>query len=101
MLQQVSEKLLGQFVDALEAKLAAGDEVVPADVVATPATLGAEALGTPAAAAAPRVVPAPEPEPIDLLQLAGGTAVPKYAAAGLAALVILILIVLLRRRRTE
>ncbi|MBX9922116.1 MAG: SRPBCC family protein, partial [Mycolicibacterium frederiksbergense] len=40
MLQQVSEKLLGQFVDALEAKLAAGKEPAPAaaDIVATPAT---------------------------------------------------------------
>lgn len=102
MLQQVSEKLLGQFVDSLEAKLAAGDQPVVEEVVATPATPGAEALGTPApAAAAPRIAPAPEPEPIDLLQLAGGTSVTKYAAAGVAALVLLILIVLLRRRRTE
>jgi carbon monoxide dehydrogenase subunit G len=105
MLQQVSEKLLGQFVDALEAKLAAGhDDSAGAveSVVETPAP-GAEALGTPTPAAAPRVVPAPEPEPIDLLQLAGGTAVTKYAAAGVAALVLLllILIALLRRRRTE
>jgi carbon monoxide dehydrogenase subunit G len=102
MLQQVSEKLLGQFVDSLEAKLAAGDEPVAEDVVATPATPGAEALGAPApAAVAPKIAPAPEPEPIDLLQLAGGTSVTKYAAAGVAALVLLILIVLLRRRRTE
>ncbi|SBS75275.1 Carbon monoxide dehydrogenase subunit G [uncultured Mycobacterium sp.] len=103
MLQQVSEKLLGQFVDALEAKLAAGEEssVAASDIVAAPATPGAEALGAPTPAATPRVVPAPEPEPIDLLQLAGGTAVTKYAAAVVAALVLLILIVLLRRRRTE
>ncbi|MBB3604977.1 carbon monoxide dehydrogenase subunit G [Mycolicibacterium sp. BK556] len=102
MLQQVSEKLLGQFVDSLEAKLAGGDEdaAPAAEVVATAATPGAEALGAPAAVA-PRIAPAPEPEPIDLLQLAGGTAVTKYAAAGVAALVLLILIALLRRRRTE
>ncbi|WP_319437023.1 SRPBCC family protein [Mycobacterium sp. RTGN5] len=106
MLQQVSEKLLGQFVDALEAKLAAGKEPAPSDpapvdVVATPATPGAEALGTPAATAAPRVVPVAEPEPIDLLQLAGGTSVTKYAAAGVAALALLILIAILGRRRGE
>jgi carbon monoxide dehydrogenase subunit G len=101
MLQQVSEKLLGQFVDALEAKLAAGQDAASADVVATPATPGAEALGTPAATATPRAVPVPEPEPIDLLQLAGGTAVTKYAAAGVAALALLILIAILGRRRTE
>jgi hypothetical protein len=104
MLQQVSEKLLGQFVDALEAKLAAGEDDSAGaveSVVATPATPGAEALGAPTPAVAPRVVPAPEPEPIDLLQLAGGTAVTKYAAAGVAALALLILIALLGRRRSE
>jgi carbon monoxide dehydrogenase subunit G len=101
MLEQVSEKLLGQFVDALEAKLAAGNNPAPAEVVTTPATPAEEARGAPTPAAAPRVVPAPEPEPIDLLQLAGGTAVTKYVAAGLAALVLLILIAILRRRRTE
>lgn len=54
MLQQVSEKLLGQFVDSLEAKLAA--DSAPAK-------------------------PAPQqsaPEPIDLLSLAGGGALKKY-----------------------
>jgi uncharacterized protein len=54
MLQQVSEKLLGQFVDSLEAKLAA--DSAPAK-------------------------PAPQQpaaEPIDLLSLAGGGALKKY-----------------------
>jgi uncharacterized protein len=96
MLQQVSEKLLGQFVDSLEAKLAGGNESAAPASVAT----DGEAPATPAAAAAPRIAP-PEPEPIDLLQLAGGTAVTKYAAAAVAALVLLILIAILRRRHTE
>jgi carbon monoxide dehydrogenase subunit G len=82
MLQQVSEKLLGQFVDALEAKLAEGKAPAPA------------------AEAAPRLAPAPEPEPIDLLELTGGGAIAKYAAAGVAALVLLILILIFRRRLT-
>ncbi|MBI3693194.1 MAG: SRPBCC family protein [Mycolicibacterium aromaticivorans] len=109
MLQQVSEKLLGQFVDALEAELAAGSEVpeIPESAVEaaldTPATPGAAGLGTAAATAAPRVAPAAtpaqEPEPIDLLALAGGTSMTKYAAAGVAALVLLILIVVVSRRR--
>ncbi|MGV0746187.1 SRPBCC family protein [Mycolicibacterium sp. XJ870] len=65
MLQQVSEKLLGQFVQSLEAKLAGGE---PA---AEPAA---------ATAAAPAAVPTvADPEPIDLLDLAGGTALKKYA----------------------
>jgi carbon monoxide dehydrogenase subunit G len=72
MLQQVSEKLLGQFVDSLEAKLAA--ESAPAGAVdAEPAA--AEAIITKSAPAAPA-----EAAPIDLLELAGGTALRKYAA---------------------
>lgn len=97
MLQQVSEKLLGQFVDALEAKLAEGNAAAVAESATAPATITAAA---PAAAAAPRLAPAPEPEPIDLLELAGGGTVAKYAAAGVAAFVLLILILVLGRRRT-
>jgi carbon monoxide dehydrogenase subunit G len=95
MLQQVSEKLLGQFVDSLEAKLAGGE------AGSAPEAPAAASASDAPAAEAPRVAPAPEPEPIDLLQLAGGTSVTKYAAAGAAALVLLILIVILRRRHTE
>ena len=74
MLQQVSEKLLGQFVESLEAKLAADETPVAA----------AQDADTPA----PRVVAAPsaaEPAPIDLLDLAGGTALKKYAPIVFAA----------------
>src|SRR5271157_1631079 len=77
MLQQVSEKLLGQFVESLEAELAAKS---------------AEAPATPAPAVA-------EPEPIDLLELAGGDQLKKYGAVALAVLAVLVLIWLLRRRR--
>ena len=66
MLQQVSEKLLGQFVESLEAKLAA-DDVAPA-----PAQDGV----VPPVAAAPS--PPPSSEPIDLIQLAGGSALKKF-----------------------
>ena len=65
MLQQVSEKLLGQFVEALEAKLAA-DKAPPA-----PQLDGA----APVAAVSGKQ---PESEPIDLLELAGGDALKKY-----------------------
>ncbi len=92
MLQQVSEKLLGQFVDALEAKLAEGNAPAAA---AEPAAAAAAPV---AAAAPPQVVAVPEPEPIDLLDLAGGGAIQKYAIAGVAALVVLLLILVLRRR---
>lgn len=63
MLQQVSEKLLGQFVESLEAKLAA----------TTPTT--APAAPQPATQAPP---PA---EAIDLLDLAGGGMFKKYGPA--------------------
>jgi uncharacterized protein len=65
MLQQVSEKLLGQFVESLEAKLAS-DHAPAGD-----ANSGAAPV---AAVAAPR----PASEPIDLLALAGGSALKKY-----------------------
>ena len=64
MLQQVSEKLLGQFVDSLEAKLAA--DSAPAE----PAHNGQEpVVARPAQQ---------EAAPIDLLQLAGGGTLKKY-----------------------
>jgi len=95
MLQQVSEKLLGQFVDALEAKLIGGDTAAAAPAAeATPS-------GSATPGAAPKMAPTAEPEAIDLLELAGGTAVTKYAAGGAAALVLLILLFLVRRRHNR
>jgi carbon monoxide dehydrogenase subunit G len=81
MLQQVSEKLLGQFVESLEAKLASENSTEnTAETPADPTTDGERP--------APRVVAAPataEPAPIDLLDLAGGTALKKYAPMVFAA----------------
>ncbi|HEX3287263.1 MAG TPA: SRPBCC family protein [Mycobacterium sp.] len=71
MLQQVSEKLLGQFVESLEAKLAADN---------APAAPGNNGQAPQLADTAP-----PEAEPIDLIQLAGGSALKKYAAPILGA----------------
>jgi len=65
MLQQVSEKLLGQFVESLEAKLASAHG--PVNNAAVQDVSNAD---TP---------PAAESAPIDLLELAGGTALKKYA----------------------
>lgn len=88
MLQQVSEKLLGQFVESLEAELAAKN----APSSETPASPAATEP-----AAGPRHA-APEPEPIDLLDLAGGDQLKKYGAAGAVVLAVLVLIWVLRRR---
>ncbi len=71
MLQQVSEKLLGQFVESLEAKLAADSAPAP------PAHNGQAPPAQPA--------PAPEAEPIDLIQLAGGGALKKFGPPVLGA----------------
>jgi uncharacterized protein len=82
MLQQVSEKLLGQFVDSLEAKLAAD---------AAPEAPHDEA---------PRLAPvSKEPAPIDLLDLAGGGAIKKYAPVAAAVVLAALVLSLLRRRR--
>ncbi|BBX75198.1 SRPBCC family protein [Mycobacterium shinjukuense] len=85
MLQQVSEKLLSQFVDSLEAELqaqSAASEPRP-EVAARPAAPGA----------------VPEPAAIDLLELAGASKLKKYAAVGLAVLAAVVLVWLARRRR--
>jgi uncharacterized protein len=90
MLQQVSEKLLRQFVESLEAELAANS------VETAPSPEGAEGAATGATGAAS---PGAEPEPIDLLALAGGDQLKKYGAVAVAVLALLALIWVLRRRR--
>ena len=89
MLQQVSEKLLGQFVESLEAELAAKNAPTPASAAAPTTT---ESAPRPRHAA-------PEPEPIDLLELAGGDQLKKYGAVAVAVLAVLVLIWVWRRRR--
>jgi uncharacterized protein len=86
MLQQVSEKLLGQFVASLEAKLAS-DKAPPA-----PAHNGA----IPVSAVTPEQ---PESEPIDLLELAGGSALKKYGPPVLGAFLIAAVVFTLGRLR--
>ena len=90
MLQQVSEKLLGQFVESLEAKLASGGSESPA---AAPAAPNGQVAGPRHAA------PAAEPEPIDLLELTGVGQLQKYGPIAAGVLAVLVLIWLLRRRR--
>lgn len=87
MLQQVSEKLLSQFVDSLEAELAA-----PGPETAT----GPELQAGPARFAG---TAGAETAPIDLLELAGADRLKKYAAVALAVTAVLVLLWVLRRRR--
>lgn len=84
-LQQVSEKLLGEFVDSLEAKLA------------PPEQAPVSAAGTETAATTAPV--ASEPAPIDLLELTGIGKYKKYVPVLLGALAALALVWVLRRRR--
>ena len=103
MLQQVSEKLLGQFVESLEAKLAADSAGSPEQPGRAPrAQQSAEQLRRSQPSREPpgtRQAPAAEPEPIDLLELAGAGQLQKYGPVAAAVLAALVLIWLLRRRR--
>ncbi|MEV4124260.1 SRPBCC family protein [Nocardia sp. NPDC049707] len=87
VLQQVSEKLVGQFVTSLEAKLAAGDSA------ATQVAVGPDSREM-----QPKPVTQPEPAPLDLVDLVGPAMIKKYAPALALALAAALAIVLLRRR---
>jgi carbon monoxide dehydrogenase subunit G len=95
MLQQVSEKLLGQFVESLEAKLA-GTVQQTAQEAQTPAPT---VNGQTQAPTMETATTAAEPAPIDLLELAGGTALKKYGPAVLAGLALLLAFLLGRASR--
>ncbi len=82
MLQQVSEKLLGQFVESLEAKLAGSAQGAPTQ---------APTMET--------VNSATQPAPIDLLEVTGGAALKKYGPAIAAMLALALVFVLGRASR--
>jgi uncharacterized protein len=82
MIAEVSQKLLGQFVECLEAKLAAPEppEAPDAGAVSEPAPDETAAPVEPATrssvdrvGALPGSDPRPAPEPLDLMSLAGGS----------------------------
>ncbi|WP_330255885.1 SRPBCC family protein [Nocardia sp. NBC_00565] len=87
MLQQVSEKLIGQFVTSLEAKLAGGDSAAAAAIV------GPDSRGM-----RPQPVAQPEPAPLDLVDLVGPAMIKKYAPAIAFVLAAALAIVLVRRQ---
>ncbi|MGV0643566.1 SRPBCC family protein [Mycolicibacterium sp. XJ2546] len=90
MLQQVSEKLLGQFVEALEEKLAA-DRAAALPAPEHDGVAPVTPLPQPAAAK-------PQSEAIDLLELAGGGALKKYAPAVLGAVLAAVVVLMLVRK---
>jgi len=92
MIAEVSEKLLGQFVDCLEGKLATQ---LPAPEPEAPAATTTGVQGQGATVSSPPTVtqPSPEPAALDLMQLAGG-AVAKRAvpvAIGVAVVVAVVI----------
>ncbi|MEU7629736.1 SRPBCC family protein [Nocardia sp. NPDC049220] len=87
MLQQVSEKLVGQFVASLEAKLAESDSATAAPVVDSDSRAGlAQPVGQ------------PEPAPLDLVSLAGPAMIKKYAPAIALGVAAVLAFILVRRR---
>jgi carbon monoxide dehydrogenase subunit G len=99
MIQQVSEKLLGEFVDCLESKLA-DSEIFTAGEPAAPTGPAPEPGRT--APAAPVQVsrltePAQEPVALDLMQLAGGSIAKRLVPLLLGLIVVAVIIYLLVR----
>ncbi|MGW5145447.1 SRPBCC family protein [Rhodococcus koreensis] len=95
MIQQVSEKLMGQFAESLEAKLSGGPADQPA---AEPESVGAatDAAGTTTLSVAR---PAAEPAPLDLLALSGAGAWKRYAPILAAVLAGIVVVLVMGRRR--
>ncbi|TQC43773.1 membrane oxidoreductase [Rhodococcus sp. WS4] len=91
MIQQVSEKLMGQFAESLEAKLTGG----PGDESAS-APAAADSTGTATLSVAP---PAAEPAPLDLLALSGAGAWKRYAPILAAVLAGIVVVLVVGRRR--
>jgi uncharacterized protein len=99
MIKEVSTKLLGQFVDCLEQRLAAdavdGDAPQPAQVATTAA---AEDAAETAPGPAPRVVAVAAPaEPVDLMSLAGGSIAKRLVPLAVGVAVIAVVVYVLRR----
>ena len=98
VMADVSEKLIGQFVDSLEQKLLESspapderDSEIPSGDKDNSGDTASEEDKS-----GPRKVDMPEPEPVDLLDTAGG---PLFKRFGPFALVALLLILLRRRKR--
>jgi uncharacterized protein len=118
MLAEVSEKLLGQFVQQLESNVLAGPTGNGAGATGSAATEaggsdaatksaepsgGSEAAEEAAATETPepprvRAIDSPTAEPVDIMQAAGGS-VAKRAAPVVVGLIALLVVLRLRRRR--
>ncbi|MEV4611511.1 SRPBCC domain-containing protein [Kitasatospora sp. NPDC049258] len=106
VIEEISKKLLGRFVDCLEQRSDTG----PAEATAGPTgptptvsvpTVGAPTVGAPTGSAPTADAPASAPtdEPLDLLDVARGALLKRLVPAAAGALIVLALVVGLRRAR--
>lgn len=114
VLAEVSAKLLGQFVDALEADLAASGRQSPpqtdgdgqpepgplsAAAAATGLSEAAAVAGAATAGSGPRRIDGPEAQPVDLLAVAGGSTLKRLLPVAGVAIVVLFLAARRRARK--
>ena len=124
VLADVSSKLIGQFVDALEADLVSGNagpgasagDAAAGDAAAGDAAAGPVAAGPAAAGRAgdsavdgdgaasadstgARKIDSPEVEPLDLLSVAGGSTMKRFAPIIVAVAAVVAFVIRLSRRR--
>jgi carbon monoxide dehydrogenase subunit G len=102
VLVDVSSKLMGQFVENLERDVLATQESAPAAPAAAEApTVPAAAAASDESVAAPtelRRIESKEAEPIDLLEMAGGSQAARLIPIGIGLLIVFVLWRLLRSR---
>ena len=92
MIAEVSEKLLGQFVDCLEGKLTT-QPPVPAPEPSTRATTSAPGESAAVLDAPDATQPAYEPAALDLMQLAGGTVAKRVVPVAIGVAVVVALVI--------
>jgi carbon monoxide dehydrogenase subunit G len=100
VIADVSEKLLGQFVDCLESTVLAGSatEAEPATWEA-PAAPAAENTPPAVASSEPRKIDHPEAKPVDLIDTAGASVAKRAAPVLIVIAVLWLLRVLFKRRK--
>ncbi|MED5361368.1 MAG: SRPBCC family protein [Actinomycetota bacterium] len=96
VMADVSEKLIGQFVESLEQKLLEPSSHVGESGTSAASADSSSEDGASTDESGPRKIDMPEPEPVDLLDTAGA---PLFKRFGPFALVALVLVLLRRRRR--
>jgi carbon monoxide dehydrogenase subunit G len=94
VLAEVSAKMIGQFVDSLEADLAASGGPAQTNEVAGNGA-GPEPETAPAGV---RIISGPEAEPVDLMAVGGGSVLKRLGPVLIVGVVILVVLALRRRR---